>query len=131
ASAGTMFPRVKLNVNSAAGASICTVTGTTALTTTLTKYTLTGTVPTTVSMTTSDRFYLWVGVNLTATSSVNNRGELDVEGTVNGNFDSQITVPLPVNMGTIAGTITRSSDSAPVSGALVEALQGGVVKGSA
>ena len=131
ASAGTMFPRVKLNVNSAAGASICTVTGTTALTTTLTKYTLTGTVPTTVSMTTSDRFYLWVGVNLTATSSVNNKGELDVEGTVNGNFDSLITVPLPVNMGTIAGTITRSSDSAPISGALVEALQGGVIKGSA
>ena len=95
ASAGTMFPRVKLNLNSAAGASIITVTGTTALTTTLTKYTLTGTVPSNVTMSASDRFYLWVGVNLTATTSVNNRAELDIEGTVNGNYDSQITVPLP------------------------------------
>ncbi|HSE15992.1 MAG TPA: IPT/TIG domain-containing protein [Pyrinomonadaceae bacterium] len=213
ASAGTMFPRVKLNLNSAAGASICTVTGTTALTTTLTKYTLTGTVPANVTMTASDRFYLWVGVNLTATTSVNNRAELDIEGTVNGNYDSRITVPLPtpppaitslspssaligtaitingtnfgatqgtgtvafngtsttptswtdtsivapapsgattgpvvvtargqasngstftvLTAGTIAGTITRTSDSAPISGALVEALQAGIVKNSA
>ncbi|HEU5132941.1 MAG TPA: IPT/TIG domain-containing protein, partial [Pyrinomonadaceae bacterium] len=212
ASAGTMFPRVKLNLNSAAGASIITVTGTTALTTTLTKYTLTGTVPSNVTMSASDRFYLWVGVNLTATTSVNNRAELDIEGTVNGNYDSLITVPLPtpppaisnlspasgligtaitingtnfgatqgtgtvtfngisatpttwtdtsivaaapsgtttgpvvitargqasngvtftlLTAGSIAGTITRTSDSAPLSGALVEALQAGVVKNS-
>src|SRR5678809_727722 len=90
-----MFPRVKLNLNSAAGASIVTVTGTTALTTTLTKYTLTGTVPANVTMSASDRFYLWVGVNLTATSSVNNKAELDIEGTVNGNYDSLITKPQP------------------------------------
>ena len=213
ASAGTMFPRVKLNLNSAAGASIITLTGTTALTTTLTKYTLTGTVPANVTMAASDRFYLWVGVNLTGTTSVNNRGELDIEGTVNGNYDSLITVPLPtlppaitnlspsgaligmpvtingtnfgatqststvsfngisatptswtdtsivapvpsgtttgpvvvtargqasngvtftlLTAGTIAGTITRTSDSTPISGALVEALQAGVVTNSA
>src|SRR5262249_10484424 len=88
ASAGPMFPRVKLNLNSAAGTSICVLTGTTALTTTLTKYTLTGTVPANVTMSASDRFYLWVGVNLSATTSVNNRAELDIEGTVNGNYDS-------------------------------------------
>src|SRR5258705_11796201 len=56
ATAGTMFPRVKLNLNSAAGTSICVVTGATALTTTLTKYTLTGTVPANVTMTATDRF---------------------------------------------------------------------------
>lgn len=95
ATAGTIFPRVKLNLNSAAGSSICVITGTTALTTTLTKYTLTGTVPANVSMIASDRFYLWVGVNLTATTGVNNKAELDIEGTLNGNYDSLITVPLP------------------------------------
>jgi Carboxypeptidase regulatory-like domain/IPT/TIG domain len=95
ASAGTMFPRVKINLNSSGGASLGVITGTTQLSTTLTKYTLTGTVPANVSMTTSDRFYLWVGVNLTAATSVNNRGELDIEGTVNGNYDSLMTVPLP------------------------------------
>ncbi len=213
ATAGTMFPRVKLNLNSAAGSSICVVTGTTALTTTLTKYTLNGTVPANVSMATSDRFYLWVGVNLTATTGVNNKGELDIEGTLNGNYDSLITVPLPTpppsisnllptsglagtaitinganfgasqgtstvtfngvsatptnwtdtsiavpvpagaatgpvvvtargsasngvtftvpTTGTIAGTVTRTSDSAALNGALVVALQAGVVKASA
>ncbi len=96
ASAGTMFPRVKINLNSSSGASLGVITGATQLSTTVTKYTLTGTVPANVSITTSDRFYLWVGVNLTAATSVNNKGELDVEGTVNGNYDSKMTVPLPI-----------------------------------
>jgi hypothetical protein len=91
-----MLPRVKLNLDSAGGTSLCTVTGSTALTTTLTKYTLTGTTSSNVTLTSSDRFYLWVGVNLTASSNQNNQAELDVEGTLNGNFDSLITVPLPV-----------------------------------
>src|ERR1043165_7847030 len=95
ASAGTMFPRVKININSSTGASLGVITGSTQLSTTLTKYTLTGTVPANVSITTGDRFYLWVGVNLTSATSVNNRGELDGEGTVNGNYDSKMTVPLP------------------------------------
>lgn len=213
ATAGTMFPRAKLKLNSDGGTSICVVTGTTALTTTLTKYTLNGTVSANVSMAASDRFYLWVGVNLTATTGVNNKGELDIEGTLNGNYDSLITVPLPTppssisnlsptsgsvgtavtisganfgttqgtstvtfngvtatptnwadtsitvpvpagaatgpvvvtargsasngvtftvpTTGTIAGTVTRTSDSAALNGALVVALQAGVVKASA
>jgi hypothetical protein len=85
---GSMVPRVKLNLNSATGTSLCVVTGTTALTTTVTKYTLVGTVPANVTLTTSDRFYIWVGVNLTASPTANNLAELDVEGTLNGNFDS-------------------------------------------
>ena len=92
---GTMFPRVKLNLNSSGGTSIFTVTGTTALSTTLTKYILTGTVPSNVSMSATDRFYLWVGVNLTVSPNANTMAELDVEGTLNGNYDSQINVPLP------------------------------------
>src|SRR5690349_1206401 len=95
ATAGTMFPRVKINVNSRGGSSLGGITATIQLSTTLTKYTLTGTVPANVSVTTTDRFYLWVGVNLTAATSVNNRGELDIEGTVNGNYDSLMTDPLP------------------------------------
>jgi hypothetical protein len=97
ASLGTMFPRAKVFLNNASGASLCTTTGTTALTTTLTKYTLTCTTAGNVSMTTADRFYLWVGVNLTVGSSSGTfKGEVDVEGTLNGNFDSLITVPFPV-----------------------------------
>jgi YD repeat-containing protein len=211
-SGGTMFPRAKLNLNAASGTTIAVVTSATPLTTTLTKYTLSGTVPANLSMTSGDRLYLWVGVNLTAAPSQNSVAELDVEGALNGNFDSTITVPLPnpppsisgltpdsgtvgayVNVagtnfgatqgtstitfngtaatptswsatnivaqvppsattgpvvvaaqgqasnevtftvtssGTIAGTITRTSDGAAVSGALVEALQASVVNGS-
>jgi YD repeat-containing protein len=102
ASQGTMFPRVKLTLNTANGTSVFVLTGPTALTTTLTKYTLTGTVPANVSMSATDRFFLWVGVNLTAKSTQNNQAELNIEGTLNGNHDSLLTVPLPVAPPTIS-----------------------------
>src|SRR5713226_8739840 len=65
ANVGTMFPRAKLNLNSATGTSLCSTTGSTALTTTLTKYTLACNTASNISMAATDRFYLWVGVNLT------------------------------------------------------------------
>ncbi|MGI8838889.1 MAG: beta strand repeat-containing protein, partial [Pyrinomonadaceae bacterium] len=127
ATAGTMLPRVKLNLNSATGSSICVVTGATALTTTLTKYTLNGTVPANVTMSASDRFYLWVGVNLTATTSVNNKAELDIEGTLNGNYDSLITVPLPTPPPSISNLSPASGMAGTVvtiNGANFGAIQG-------
>jgi YD repeat-containing protein len=127
ATAGTMFPRAKLNLNSAAGTSICVLTGATALTTTLTKYTLTGTVPANVSMAASDRFYLWVGVNLTATTGVNNKAELDIEGTVNGNYDSLITIPLPTSPPSISNLSPASGlagTAVTINGANFGATQG-------
>ena len=95
ANGGTMFPRAKLHLNSAAGTLLGTATGATALTSTLTKYTFSTTTSANVVMTASDRFYLWVGVNLTVAPTTNTNAELDVEGVVNGNYDSLITVPLP------------------------------------
>ena len=50
--------------------------------------------------------------------------------TARGQASNGVTFTL-LTAGTIAGTITRTSDSAPISGALVEALQAGVVKNSA
>jgi len=212
ASGGTMFPRAKLHLNSAAGTLLGTATGATALTSTLTKYTFSTTTSANVVMTASDRFYVWVGVNLTVAPTTNTNAELDVEGVVNGNYDSLVTVPLPPtapaisnlspgigpvgtsvtiagsnfgatqgsstvtfngvagtpanwsntsitcpvpagattgpvvvtvggvasngvtftvgSVGGITGTVSRSSDGLPINGALVEALQSGVVKGS-
>jgi len=94
ASVGTVFPRAKIRLNTASGTLLCTATGTTALTTTVAKQNLSCTTSANVTMAATDRFYLWVGVNLTATSSSSFSGEADIEGTANGNFDSQITVPL-------------------------------------
>ncbi len=210
---GTMFPRAKLNLNSAAGTLLGTATSETALTNTLTKYTFTTTTSANIAMTAADRFYLWVGVNVTAKPTTNTNAELDIEGIVDGNYDSFIVAPLPVSVptisnispavgpvgtsvtitgsgfgatqgtstvafnsvtgaptnwsntsivcpvpagattgpvvvtvggtasngstftvaetGTITGTVSRASDAAGINGALIEALQSGIVKASA
>lgn len=94
---GTMFPRAKLMLNSVTGTVLCTATGTTALTTTLRKYTLSCPTAAAVTMSTSDRYYLWVGVNITVGPRNNSiSGQVSIEGTLNGNYDSQVNVPLPV-----------------------------------
>ena len=96
ANVGTVFPRAKIRLNSATGTLLCTATGTTALTTTVTKQNISCTTSAAISMVATDRFYLWVGVNLTATSSTSFNGELDIEGTANGNFDSTTMLTLPI-----------------------------------
>jgi RHS repeat-associated protein len=116
ANVGTVFPRAKLQLNSASGTLLCTATGSTALTTTITKQSFTCTISSNVTMATTDRFYLWVGVNLTATSSSSFNGELDIEGAANGNFDSQITLPLPSPAPTIG---SLSPNSGPVASSVV------------
>ena len=93
---GTMFPRAKLQLNTAAGTLLGTATSATALTSTLTKYTFSTTTSSSIVMTASDRFYVWVGVNLTVAPTTNTNAELDVEGTLNGNFDCTVVVPLPI-----------------------------------
>jgi YD repeat-containing protein len=208
---GTMYPRVKLYLNSPTGTSLCSVTGSGALGTILTQSPITCSVPSTVSMSATDRIYLWVGVSLTVGPGANRvKAELDVEtntdstimaprpfpppaistltptsgpaGTsvtiagsnfgstqVSGNTkvifngvtsspyswsDTSIVAPVPpnlatgpvvvsvrgavsngvtftVNTGTIAGSITRVTGGTAVSGALVGALQSGLVKASA
>jgi hypothetical protein len=108
ANVGTVFPRAKIQLNSATGTLLCTATGSTALSTTVAKQTLNCITTANIPMTSTDRFYLWVGINLTATSSNSFNGELDIEGTANGNFDSQITVPLPLPAPSIT-SLTPSS----------------------
>jgi uncharacterized protein YjdB len=91
---GTMFPRIKVRLNSSAGTSLCTATGTTALTTTLTAYSISCTTTANVTVAASDRLYVWAGVNLTVASSGGAfRGELGLEGTLNGAADSRVDVP--------------------------------------
>jgi hypothetical protein len=127
ASQGTMFPRVKVNLNSSSGASLCVVTGTTALTTTLTKYTLTGTTSAPITVGPTDRYYLWTGINLTvASSAAVFMGELDVEGTLNGNYDSLVNAPLPLppNISSLSPTTGPAGTSLTVNGSSFGATQG-------
>ncbi len=111
ANVGTVFPRAKIGINNAAGTVLCIATGTSALTTTVAQKTISCTTTTNVAMTATDRFYLWIGVNLTATSATAFNGELDVEGTLNGNFDSNVVLAL----GSAAPTITSLT---PATGAV-------------
>ena len=107
ANTGTVFPRAKIRLNNATGTLFCTATGTTALSTTVTKQAISCTTTANIAMAATDRFYLWVGVNLTATSATAFSGELDIEGTLNGNFDSTVVLPL----GSPAPTITSLTPS--------------------
>ena len=100
---GAMYPRAKLYLNSANGPLVAVLTGSTALTTTLTKYTFGMTVSSNIPMSATDRFHLWVGVTVTAKSGQNNQAEVNIEGTLNGNYDSTLSVPLPVPPPTISG----------------------------
>lgn len=127
ASSGTMFPRAKLNLNSAAGTLLGTATSATALTSTLAKYTFTTTTSANVTMSASDRFYIWVGVNVTVAPTTNTNAELDVEGTTGGNYDSLATVPLPVPPPTITSVSPGAGPAGTnvvISGANFGATQG-------
>jgi YD repeat-containing protein len=103
ASLGTMFPQATVKMNNSSGTVLCTGTGSTALTTTLTKYTVTCTTSANITIATSDRYYLWVGISLTVGSSSGTfAGELDIEGTLNGNYDSTVKIPTPTGTPTIS-----------------------------
>jgi hypothetical protein len=115
ANTGTVFPRAKIRLNNATGTLFCTATGTTALSTTVTKQAISCTTTANITMTATDRFYLWVGVNLTATSNTTFNGELDIEGTLNGNFDSNVVLQL----GSAAPTITTLTPNAGAVGTSV------------
>lgn len=124
---GTMFPRAKLYLNNEAGTSLCTATGTTALSSTLTKYTISCSTSSDILVAAQDRLYLWVGVNLTAGSTSKNfTGELDIEGTVNGNYDSQLSTVLPLvpTIYAVTPNIGQDGTSVTISGTNFGALQG-------
>lgn len=114
ASGGVMTPRAKLKINNSAGTAFCTALTTTAMTTTLTKYTLTCTTTAAITVTSTTRLYVWVGVNLSAKSTSTVAAELDIEGTQDGNYDSLVVVPQPPptisslapNSGAVGATVT-------------------------
>jgi len=90
---GVIYPRVRARLNSETGALLCQATGTTPLTSAVTRYALSCTTGA-MTLTSSDRIYLSVGVNVTTTPGGNTRGELSIEGT-NGGTDSLVTVQIP------------------------------------
>jgi hypothetical protein len=124
---GTMFPRVKLNLNGPTGTNLCTATGASALTSTLSKYTVSCSTTTDIITNATDRYYLWVGVNLTSGSSSKSfAAELDIEGTLNGNYDSQIIAPLPIVpiLYVLIPSLGPSGSSVTITGTNLGSMQG-------
>jgi hypothetical protein len=74
--AGTLFPEMKLFLNGPSGTPICSSIGTSALSSTQTKYNLNCTSSSDITLAPADRYYLWVGVNSTAASSTSLQFEL-------------------------------------------------------
>lgn len=96
---GTVYPYVNFRKwdGNVTTTDACGVTGTTALTATLTKYVLSCTTASAFPMLTTDRYSFDVGMTfVTPPGNHSMQLELDIEGTLNGNYDSTITVPLPL-----------------------------------
>ena len=105
---GAMHPLANLYLNNATGTPLCSAAGSSPLTTILFNHTFTCTVPTDIAMTPQDRFYLWVGVNMTMGPGANRvKAELDIEGTLNGNYDSFIIISRPTitSLSPTSGTV--------------------------
>jgi YD repeat-containing protein len=128
ANAGTMFPQAKLTLNSTSGTPLCTGVGTSALTTTLTAYALSCNTATEVSMSASDRFTLAIGANVTvAAGGPGAKAELDVEGLLNGNYDSRVVIPSPIPPPTVTSVspVTgRIGTAVTITGSNFGAIQG-------
>jgi YD repeat-containing protein len=92
---GEMYPVVKLFLNNETGTPICATTDSNlAITTLVSKRTLACTVASEITLTSSDRLYLWVGVDLDVGVGTNlTKAELNVEGILNGNYDSYVLFP--------------------------------------
>ena len=90
---GVMAPRVRARLDSATGTLLCDATGG-VLPASVTQFTLSCTTQADVTLTSTSRIYLWVGVNVTTAPGGNTKGELSMEST-NGSTDSLVTVRVP------------------------------------
>jgi hypothetical protein len=90
-SSGTIYPALELDY----GTGVWLVNGTTALTNTLTQYTIIATLGSAATVATSDRAVLKISAKIQSTPLFTSQAELDIEGVLNGNYDSLVVVPLP------------------------------------
>lgn len=93
---GVVYPRAQLSLNWTPTATLCAGNGTVALTTTLQSYTFSCTLPSAVTMTTSDRLTLLPGYHMTqGPGNKTMKVELDIEG-ISPSTDSFVIAPNPV-----------------------------------
>jgi hypothetical protein len=91
---GNLFPDLKLYLNSLSGTPICSVMGTTALTTTNTQYSLNCAPATNIARAATDQYYLWVGVNSTQAATSSTQATVGLGIQLRGRPASSVTVPI-------------------------------------
>ena len=91
---GTLFPDFKLFLNGPTGTPICSGIETTALTATNAQYAFGCTISTDITLTPTDRYYLWVGVNSTVASTSSLQAQLNTGIQARGRASSEIIVPV-------------------------------------
>lgn len=123
ASQTTLYPEAELYLDSTSGTPFCNATGTTALTTTVTEFTLSCTTTSTITVSSTDILYLWVGVHISTTQNTSVQGQLTVDGSDGSNvivpaFSGPTITSLSIYSGspgtqvTITGSNFGSSQSA-------------------
>src|SRR5260370_31161438 len=95
-SSGVIYPEAKVYVNSLSDTLLCSARAGSPLGTVLKHFIFSCTTATNVGMQATDRLYLWVGAAQTGNGVPAQKANLSIEGTFNGNYDSQINVRVPV-----------------------------------
>lgn len=114
---GTMVPRARIRLNGASGPLLCQATGTTAVPSKLTALTIACGTSTAVTLATTDRLHVWIGVSVTATAgSHSQRAELDLEGALNGNYDSRVAIPISPIISSISPSTAPPGTSVTIAG---------------
>ncbi|HZR30117.1 MAG TPA: IPT/TIG domain-containing protein [Terriglobales bacterium] len=90
---GPVYPEAKVYINNSSGVLLCGMKSGSALTTNLQPFNFSCTTATNIGMQTTDRLYLWVGAAQAGIGGPTLRAKLSIEGALNGNYDSLITVP--------------------------------------
>ena len=114
---GTLVPRARIRLNGPTGPLLCQATGTMALPAKLAAQTLACATSAPVVLAPTDRLHVWVGVAMTTTAGNHSqRAELEIEGTLSGNYDSRVTVPLPPGIASISPAAAPAGTSVTIAG---------------
>ncbi len=114
---GTLVPRARIRLNGASGPLLCQATGPSAVPSKLAALTLACSTSSAVTLAPTDRLHVWIGVAVTATAGNHSqRAELDIEGALNGNYDSRITLPVPPTITSIAPSAAPVGTSVTIAG---------------
>jgi IPT/TIG domain len=92
---GTLFPEFRLSLNGPTGTPICSVIGTASLTATSTPYQIGCAPANNITLQSTDRYYLWIGVSSTAVSTSSLQSQLTI-GRPPGRHPVSAVVTVPI-----------------------------------